>query len=85
MKRFGERMEARFGEGSEFAEKMKHAADDVKAKKSSTSPDKKTKTKVKKKTSTSAKAREVKALKAQIDELNAQLKKLQEADGDEND
>jgi beta-lactamase regulating signal transducer with metallopeptidase domain len=85
MKRLGERMEARFGEGSEFAEKMKHATPDVKAKTSSPSSDKKTKTKVKKKTSTSAKAREVKALKAQIDELNAQIKKLQEADGDEND
>jgi bla regulator protein BlaR1 len=85
MKRFGERMEARFGEGSEFAEKMKGATNDAKTKASSTSPDKKAKTKVKKKTSTSAKAREVKALKAQIDELNAQLKKLQEADGDEND
>jgi beta-lactamase regulating signal transducer with metallopeptidase domain len=85
MKRFGERMEARFGEGSEFAEKMKHATDDVKAKQSSTSPDKQTKTKVKSKTKKSAKAREVKVLKAQIDELNAQLKKLQEADNDEND
>jgi beta-lactamase regulating signal transducer with metallopeptidase domain len=34
---------------------------------------------------TSAKAREVRALKAQIDELNARLNKLQEAEGKEND
>jgi beta-lactamase regulating signal transducer with metallopeptidase domain len=84
MKRLEKRMEAKFGEGSEFAEKMKHATDDGKpAKKSSDTSEKKTK--AKKKTSTSAKAREVKALKAQIDELNAQIKKLQEADNDEND
>jgi bla regulator protein BlaR1 len=83
MKQFGERMEKKYGEGSEFAEKMKHAADDAKEKKSTASPDKKTKTKAKNKSKKSAKAREVKALKAQIEELNAQLKKLQEADNDE--
>jgi bla regulator protein BlaR1 len=88
MKRFGERMEKRFGEGSEFAEKMKKATKDAKADKTSsdTSSDKKAKTKARNKTSTStSKARALKALKAQIDELNAQIKKLQEADGDEND
>jgi bla regulator protein BlaR1 len=83
MKQFGERMEKKYGEGSEFAEKMKHAADDAKEKKSTASPDKKTKTKAKNKSKKSAKAREVKALKAQIEELNAQLKKLQEAGSDE--
>jgi bla regulator protein blaR1 len=84
MARIGKDMEARFGEGSEFAEKMKQATDDVKGdkKSSDTSSTKKPKTKTKAKTRTSAKAREVKALKAQIDELNAQLKKLQEADDD---
>jgi beta-lactamase regulating signal transducer with metallopeptidase domain len=85
MKELGERMEAKYGEGSAFAQKMKHATDDSKVKKPS-SADQKTKTKSnqKAKSKKSAKAREVKALKAQIDELNAQLKKLQEAD-DENE
>ncbi|HEV8000202.1 MAG TPA: M56 family metallopeptidase [Planctomycetaceae bacterium] len=90
MKRLGKKMEAKFGEGSEFAEKMKQATDDVKAakKSSDTSSDQKpkAKTKAKKKVSAAAaKAREVKALKAQIDELSAQIKKLQEADKEEND
>ena len=79
MKRLGKDMESKFGEGSEFAEKMKHATTDGKAAKASSGA-----SSDKKKTTISAKAREVKALKAQIDELNAQLKKLQEAD-DEND
>jgi beta-lactamase regulating signal transducer with metallopeptidase domain len=83
MERFGKEMEAKFGEGSEFAEKMKQATNDAKAaKESSDTPSDKKKTTAKKKTT--SKAHAVKALKAQIDELNAQLKKLQEAD-DEND
>jgi beta-lactamase regulating signal transducer with metallopeptidase domain len=83
MNRLGKEMEARFGEGSEFAEKMKQAKNDAKAaKESSETPSDKKKTSAKKKTT--SKAQVVKALKAQIDELNAQLKKLQEAD-DEND
>jgi beta-lactamase regulating signal transducer with metallopeptidase domain len=87
MKELGERMEAKYGEGSAFAQKMKHAGDDSKVKKASTSSDQKaeTKSKQKAKTKKSAKASELKALKAQIDELNAQLKKLQEADNDENE
>ena len=94
MQRLGKQMEARFGEGSEFAEKMKNAANGAKAAKTSsdTSSDRKAKTKTKArkkrdtKTDTStSKASEVRALKAQIDDLNAQLKKLQEADGDERD
>jgi hypothetical protein len=84
MQRLGEKMAAKYGEGSEFAEKMKKAEKDAKAVKTSsdTSSDKKAKTKTRKKT---LKARAAKALKAQIDELNAQLKKLEEPDGEEND
>ncbi|HET6327377.1 MAG TPA: M56 family metallopeptidase [Planctomycetaceae bacterium] len=94
MNRLGKEMEAKFGEGSEFAKKMKHARADAKGAKASsdTSSDKKTKAKTKaeakakKKGHTGdAKARELKALKAQIDELNAQIKKLQEADNEENE
>ncbi len=86
MQRLGEKMAAKYGEGSEFAEKMKKAEKDAKAAKTSsdTSSDKKAKTKTKARKKT-LKARAAKALKAQIDELNAQLKKLEEADGDEND
>jgi beta-lactamase regulating signal transducer with metallopeptidase domain len=90
MKRLGERMEAKYGEGSEFAQKMKQATKDAKVAKTSsdTSSEKKAKakTKARKKTSAAtAKAHAVKALKSQIDELNARLKKLEEADRDEND
>lgn len=94
MNRLGKEMEAKYGEGSEFAKKMKQARADAKAGKTSSdkAADKKAKAKakaeakVKKKGNAGdAKARELKALKAQIDELNAQIKKLQESDNEEND
>jgi beta-lactamase regulating signal transducer with metallopeptidase domain len=88
MKRFGEKMAAKYGEGSEFAEKMKKAEKDAKAAKASVDPssEKKAKAKTRKKgKGASAKAHDLKALRAQIDKLNAQLNKLEEADKDENE
>jgi beta-lactamase regulating signal transducer with metallopeptidase domain len=91
MQRIGKKMAAKYGEDSEFAEKMKRIAEkDAKAAKTSsdTSSEKKEKTKHKapKKTNASkSKARELKALRAQIDKLNSELKKLEEGDGDEDE
>jgi beta-lactamase regulating signal transducer with metallopeptidase domain len=87
MKRLGEKMAAKYGEGSEFAQKMKAEKDAKAAKASSdTSSEKKAKTKERKKAKTAkSNAHDLKALRAQIDELNAQLKKLEKADRDEDE
>jgi beta-lactamase regulating signal transducer with metallopeptidase domain len=90
MQRLGQKMATKYGEGSEFAEKMKKVKKDAKTVKTSsdTSSEKKekTKTKAQKKTGASkSKARDLKALRSQIDELNAKLKKLEEGDREEDE
>jgi beta-lactamase regulating signal transducer with metallopeptidase domain len=89
MKRFGEQMAKKYGEGSEFAEKMKKAAKDEKdAKATSDNPSEKREKakhkahKSKKEKHSTSKSQDLKALRAQIEELNAQLKKLEAADKD---
>ena len=92
MKRFGERMAAKYGEGSEFAEKLKKAKKDAKAAKiSSDTPRRVDRRKRprprrgKRPKTRPRKLRDLKALRAQIDELSAQLKKLEEGDRNEDE